>query len=492
MFTQFFRDSGPRTCCYAWAGLLVVMGYSAFSAWTSARVNEFYNEFYDLLQHRVAEEAETGSGAFEREEGEEDLAALRGEVWAQLAGFGMIVLPLVFANPVARWVRSAWAFAWRVALMRAYLDAWDVALDPIEGASQRLHEDTQRFCNALQGCLGAMLDATFTLIVFAPILVDLSRTIHPPDWLRPLEAGWLLTVAYMAASVGLAGAMIAGKQLVDLEVNNQRVEASLRRDLVVLETAPNTLFGDPPVDVDASPRSSRGFRDRGACASPLLFFSLTLKRLATNYHALFRNFAALNLWLTAFDQIMVLLPYVIAGPLLFADDPAERITLGTLVKLSNSFHKVFGSLSIVAENWSLVNEFRSVVRRLREFEARLFAPPPLPNDGGGGRQRESCRRLVSHADFRDSQLRVDALPSARAPVAPVAAPAAPAASAASAARGGRGAQQRAEEALRSRAPSPSPSEVATRSDGAAIELVEAELSERELAAVRGPGPDQRV
>jgi hypothetical protein len=34
--------------------------------------------------------------------------------------------------------------------------------------------------------------------------------------------------------------------------------------------------------------------------------------------------------------------------------------------------------------------------------------------------------------------------------------------------------------------------VATRSDGAAIELVEAELSERELAAVRGPGPDQRV
>jgi len=471
MFTQFFCDSGPRTSLYAWGGLLVVMGYSAFSAWTSARVNEFYNEFYDLLQHRVTTRGEESSGAFEREEGEEDLAALRAEVWAQLASFGLIVLPLVFANPVARWVRSAWAFAWRVALMRAYLDAWDVALDPIEGASQRLHEDTQRFCNALQGCLGTMLDAVFTLVVFAPILVDLSRTIHPPDWLRPLEAGWLLTVAYAAASVGLAGAMVAGKQLVDLEVNNQRVEASLRRDLVILETAPNTLFGDPPVDVDASPRSSRGFRDRGACASPLLFFSLTLKQLATNYHALFRSFAALNLWLTAFDQVMVLLPYVIAGPLLFADDPAERITLGTLVKLSNSFHKVFGSLSIVAENWSLVNEFRSVVRRLREFEARLFAPPPLPN-GGGGRGRN---RVVHHAEFRDSRLQVDELPSALAPVA------------APSVRGGRGAQQRAEEAIRSRAASPV--EVAAGADGAAIELVEAELSEAQLAAST---PQQRV
>jgi len=475
MFKQFFCDSGPRTSLYAWGGLLVVMGYSAFSAWTSARVNEFYNEFYDLLQHRVTARGEEGSGAFEREEGEEgeeDLAALRAEVWAQLASFGLIVLPLVFASPISRWVRSAWAFAWRVALMRAYLDAWDVALDPIEGASQRLHEDTQRFCSALQGCLGTMLDAIFTLVVFAPILIDLSRTIHPPEWLQPLEAGWLLTVAYLAAGVGLAGAMIAGKQLVELEVNNQRVEASLRRDLVILETAPNTLFGDPPVDVDASPRSSRGLRDRGACASPLLFFSLTLKQLATNYHALFRSFAALNLWLTAFDQVMVLLPYVIAGPLLFADDPAQRITLGTLVKLSNSFHKVFGSLSIVAENWSLVNEFRSVVRRLREFEARLFAPPPLPNGGGAGRGRS---RVVHHADFRDSRLQVDELPSARAPVA------------APSARGGRGAQQRAEEAIRSRAASPA--EVAARADGAAIELVEAALSERELAA---PAAQQRA
>ena len=115
---------------------------------------------------------------------------------------------------------------------------------------------------------------------------------------------------------------------------------------------------------------------------------------------------------------------------------------------------------------------------------QVFAPPPLPNgSGGGGRQRESCRRLVHHADFRDSQLQVDTLPSARAPVAAVAPPEAYAATG----RGGRGAQQRAQEALRSHAPSPV--EVAARADGAAIELVEAELSERELSA-RGPEPEQ--
>jgi len=425
MLVQFFRDSGARTCLGAWLGLVVVVGYSAFAAWTSARLNSWYNEFYDLLQHQFVE---AGSGAFE--EGE-DLGALRAEVWAQIASFGGIVLPLVFASPASRWVRSAWALAWRVALMRSYLDAWDVSSDPIEGSAQRLHEDTQRFCVALQGCLGLLLDAMFTLIVFVPILLDLSTTIPPPLDVTFLRDYWLLVVAYLAAGVGLTGAMIAGKRLVELEVNNQKVEAGLRRDLVILETSPDSLFGESSghSSRDGSPRSTASAQTApsarrtlrgGACTSPLLFFSLTLKELAQNYHALFRNFFVLNVWLTAFDQVMILFPYLVAAPLLFADDPAQRITLGTLVKLSNSFAKVFGSLNVVSDNWAAVNEWRSVVRRLREFEGQLFAKPPAPRSGAPARPppgpalvgREAslgARRRVSHDHFADSRLHVEAV-----------------------------------------------------------------------------------
>ena len=90
----------------------------------------------------------------------------------------------------------------------------------------------------------------------------------------------------------------------------------------------------------------------------------------------------LNVWLTAFDQIMVLVPYLVAAPLLFADIPEKRITLGTLVKPSNSFDKVFGSLNVVADNWAAVNEWRSVLRRLRSLRrssAPAAPPPPAPN-----------------------------------------------------------------------------------------------------------------
>ena len=45
---------------------------------------------------------------------------------------------------------------------------------PIEGASQRLHEDTQRFSTGLDLFLGIVLDALCTLVVFTPILFDLG------------------------------------------------------------------------------------------------------------------------------------------------------------------------------------------------------------------------------------------------------------------------------------------------------------------------------
>jgi ABC-type long-subunit fatty acid transport system fused permease/ATPase subunit len=55
---------------------------------------------------------------------------------------------------------------------------------------------------------------------------------------------------------------------------------------------------------------------------------------------------------------------------MFADDTADRISLGTLTKVANSFGHVFSSMAVLGENWGEVNNFRSTVRRLREFEAQ--------------------------------------------------------------------------------------------------------------------------
>jgi len=417
MFSEFFLRGGLKTTCVAWGGLLVVLGYSVFLAWIKARINDFYSDFYDLMQASGTISGDYGSG-----DGP-SLSEYRARVWEQLARFAGIVAPLVMASPAAKWARSAWALAWRLALMKGYLKAWDIAKEPIEGASQRLHEDTQRFCNALQGCLATLLDALFTLAVFTPILFDLSARIAPPLDAGPLRCAWLWLLALAAAFVGLGGAAFFGQKLVGLEVNNQRVEAALRKDLVLLEATPAAIVGAPcpPVgtDDDDDPTSDASLEGY----SPWNYFLLTLRVLSRNYHALFRHFSLLNFWLSLFDQTMVIFPYLIAAPLLFADDPKVRITLGTLVKMSNSFDKVFSSFSVIAENWGAINEFRSVLRRLREFEARLYlnqsassrpsscllatreqADDPPPPRGGrrrarGGHARSSNEVLTSSTEL---------------------------------------------------------------------------------------------
>jgi peptide/bleomycin uptake transporter len=361
MFCEFFWARSWKTTFVAWVGMVVVVGYAFFLAHVKAQLNDFYSRFYDLLQ-KGGEDFETGSGAFGS--GYADYGA---QVTAELWSFALIVAPLVSASPAAKYVRSGWAFAWRLALMKAYLVAWDTKQEPIEGASQRLHEDSQRFATALEGCLVALLDALFTLIVFTPILLGLSKEVAPPWEMGIFDDAWLWGMAFTCSLVGLAGAIVFGQKLVGLEVANQRVEALLRKDLVLLETTPAMIVGTESAAGAQSPS-----RQRQASFLPQAYFKETLTSLWTNYFQLFKHFGLLNFWLTLFDQIMVLAPYVIAAPLIFDPDPARRITLGTLMKMSNSFEKVFGSLSVIAENWGAVNDFRSTYRRLREFEAKLY------------------------------------------------------------------------------------------------------------------------
>lgn len=425
MFSEFFRRADCTTVLVAWVGLAAVLGYSMFLAHVKMQLNQWYSDFYDLLQTSGAALAaanasaagDFGSGLFESESA--TLAASRARVWEELQNFVWIVAPLVWASPAAKWARSAWAFSWRAALMRAYLRAWDVTKEPVEGASQRLHEDSQRFSNALQGCLATALDALFTLGVFAPVLLKLSREVPPPVPMGPIRDAWLLVAALLAASIGLNGAVLFGRALVSLEVNNQKVEAALRKDLVLLETTPAVIVGVPNTEQTYAPHQ---------------YFYVTVQRLSRNYHALFRHFTLLNTWLSFFDQVMVLAPYFVAAPLLFAEDPAGRITLGTLIQLSNSFDKVFSSMNVIAESWGQINEFRSVLVRLREFESKIYLHTPaaarrrgdntphcwlLPPDGGAAERPRRrwgwCLPRRSRAQWTADAARVEA--SAPAPSA---------------------------------------------------------------------------
>tara|TARA_B100000575_G_scaffold115365_2_gene91750 strand:- start:22 stop:567 length:546 start_codon:yes stop_codon:yes gene_type:complete len=134
------------------------------------------------------------------------------------------------------------------------------------------------------------------------------------------------------------------------QVNNQRVEAQLRRQLVLLEATPYEIH---------------------RTGTPYSAFTYIFQRLTVNYRNLYLAFAVLSTWLSAFDQTAIILPYLLAAPRLFSSEPDRRLSLGELMKITNAFGKVFDAMNIISENWLEINEWRSVLRRLREFEREV-------------------------------------------------------------------------------------------------------------------------
>ena len=172
--------------------------------------------------------------------------------------------------------------------------------------------------------------------------------------------------------------MVVGHRLVHLEVLNQKIEAQFRTKLVLLEQLPASIVGTQPMDPTAQVIEELHFEDilqrpPPPCpVAPSIAFVPVINELWRNYRRLFSNFAAFNTWISLYDQSMVICPFLLVAPLMFAENPENRITLGTLMKVSNAFDKVFGAMAVVTENWASVNEFRSTMRRLREFESATY------------------------------------------------------------------------------------------------------------------------
>lgn len=196
MLAQFFCEGGSWRRLWAAFGLAVFLGHQVFKAYLAWAINGWYEEFYDLMQGSL--EAASGDG------GDEPGSAQRAQVYASLWNFAGIVMPAVVVHPLSGLIRNWWIFSWRRVLMRSYLHRWNTHIPAIEGASQRVHEDTQRFASGIQSCLATVLQSVFTLVVFCPVLYD-------------LDPG-LMGAATTAALGGLSVSVMVGWPLVGLEV----------------------------------------------------------------------------------------------------------------------------------------------------------------------------------------------------------------------------------------------------------------------------------
>lgn len=351
MLSEFYLSKSVRVRVWAWSGLLLIIAHAFLRAYVKRLFNDWMGRFYDL----GGKASTVGDG--------QDVEALRHgsqKVTRLLTEFAVLCIPSVLVHPLVRLLINRWVLAWRITLIESYLESWATESVNIENAAQRVHEDTGRFAKGLQTCVMVLLDSILTVGVFAPVLLELGSDVQPIE----LPESWILMLCVAVAICGLLVSMGLGWSLIALEVNNQRVEADLRKQLVLHEE--RVVVTD-----SCEPRVVRSLEQKVLGETTRATFAQIIGNLKSNYVSLYNKFAIFSVWLGTYEQAIVILPYVLTGPMLFSSSHA--ISLGTVTKVSHSFATVFDALNILSDRWVDVTDFLSVVRRLREFERGVAA-----------------------------------------------------------------------------------------------------------------------
>lgn len=318
MFRSFYKSR--EWFFWAYGGGVFLLLALFVQVELTVKINEWYGSFYNILQKATEHKIE--------------------EFWAEMLMFAKIAFPYVLIATVTSYFTRLYSFKWREAMTFSYVSRWQKVDEEVEGASQRIQEDIYRFARIVESLGLQVIRAIMTLIAFLPILWGLSSGVDIA-FFKSIP-GSLVWVAVAVSVGGLLISWFVGIKLPGLEYNNQKVEAAFRKELVYAEDD-KINYGKTETVVE-------------------LFTGLKF-----NYNRLFLHYGYFDIWVNFFEQLMVIVPYLIMGPGLFSG----VITLGVLVQVSNAFSKVRESFSIFIANWTTITELRSIHKRLKEFEHNI-------------------------------------------------------------------------------------------------------------------------
>ena len=337
MLKSFFLEKKWRL--WSWGGLLLLIVSLWFQVQMTVAINVWYGKFYDLLQNAgdYVDKPQEGIQLFFSQliSLEYILNGFEGDL-----SFVVIAFPYIFLAIFTGWFTRIYGLRWREAMTFNYIPKWQAVESEIEGASQRIQEDCNRFARIIESLGLQVIRALMTLIAFIPILWTLSEKVDIPI-LKDID-GSLVWFTLIISLGGIVISWFVGIKLPGLEYKNQRVEAAFRKDLVL------------------------GEDDKKNYAQTETLLEL-FTGIRFNYHRLYLHYGYFDGWMTTYDQFMIIAPYLIMGPGLFTG----LITLGVMVQVSNAFSRVHGGFALFLHNWTTITELRSIWKRLHEFERNL-------------------------------------------------------------------------------------------------------------------------
>jgi peptide/bleomycin uptake transporter len=308
---------------WAWLGAAFIIGTLWYQVQLDVQINEWFGGFYDMIQQAL------------KGEGDITLTQYYGEL---LTFFKIAAVYIAVALAVAFFTQH-WLFRWRTSMTERYHDLFHKARH-IEGASQRVQEDTVKFSRIMEGLGTSFVESIMVLIAFFPILMGLSQGLTVTffgEWQYGLVASAIIWSAGITVVLLVVGQLL---RLVNIEYDIQAKEAAYRKVLVKAED-----------DDTIRPKTLNE-----------IFDDVRQIHYKNYFRYMWFNVARLSCL-----QANVLVGYVVLAPAIVSG----AISLGVMQQILRAFGRVEGSMMYLFKSWSTIIELLSVYKRLREFEAKI-------------------------------------------------------------------------------------------------------------------------
>ena len=308
---------------WSWIGSFIILSSLWVQAEIDVKINEWFGVFYDMIQKALAEPN----------------AVTIEEYFASLFSFITLAGMYIAVYVAISFFTAHFLFRWRTAMVEWYHSVYDKARK-IEGASQRVQEDTIKFTRIMEGLGTSLIESIMILIQFIPILFGLSFGIPIfffGEWEYGLIVGALIWTIGGTVFLIVLGLIL---RLVGVEYDLQKQEAAYRKILVIAEDNETVR----PKTIDE------------------LFDDVRKIHYLSYIRYLYFNIGRI-----AYLQANVLSAYVFLAPAIVAG----LVTLGVMQQIIRAFGRVEGSMQYLLKAWPTIIELASVYKRLREFEDKL-------------------------------------------------------------------------------------------------------------------------
>lgn len=242
---------------------------------------------------------------------------------------------------------------WRQFMANAYTKAWldhathyRIALaGSVDNPDQRIAEDTRAFVNQTYNFALPLLSQVSTLVSFSIILWNIPVAFNLPGTSFAVP-GYIFWVAFFYAAAATWLTHIIGRPLIRLEFEQEKREANFRFSLARLREYSEQIalmVGEPT--------------ERGHLAQ-------RFGDIVENFYRLVWRRLKLTTFTLSYNQLSVVLPYIILAPYYFAG----TITLGVMMQVAGAFDRVQTALSFIINSYSSIASYLASINRLTSFE----------------------------------------------------------------------------------------------------------------------------